>query len=344
MQGVEARWELKWEVGELAFFKQQYLFQKSISAKWLLSRWCRGQGRNWQTICQMRTGFGRRAMPPPPCTTYFSANSTIRICSQIIRTICAQSVEGAESAEASASRAWWISLGMFSQNLRRQGILNKIKMKPSENLWIFQFSIKGKGDFSPRNKNQSRFCRCLTSQPWDQASTCAEDLSKDLFTTFFTLPIDFTPLWKSSVARFASPFWTFEERQIFCRGLISQAWLAAPTCGAEFCEKSDLRLGKDSKSSEIIGAPAQKATNNVLHLEKPQSHRQQSKQMCKRRKKTENFVSFGRELFAYTLFLTLAYEGIVVVEKVCTLENSVQLKLAVVCRLARHNHWKKKQH
>ena len=58
-------------------------------------------------------------------------------------------------------------------------------------------------------------------------------------------------------------------------------------------------------------------------------------------KKTEKIVSFGRELFAYTPFLTLAYEGIVVVEKVCTLENSVQLKLAVVCRLARHNHWKK---
>ena len=61
-------------------------------------------------------------------------------------------------------------------------------------------------------------------------------------------------------------------------------------------------------------------------------------------KKTEKIVSFGRELFAWILFLTLAYEGIVVVEKVCTLENSVQLKLAVVCRLARHNHWKKKQH
>ena len=199
-----------------------------------------------------------------------------------------QSLQRPALPNSFASRAWWISFGMISQNLRRQGILNKNKMEPSKNLWIFQFSIKGKGDFSPRNKNQSRFCRCLTSQPWDQASTCAENLSKDLFATFFHSPDRLHPLWKSSVARFARPFWWFEGRQIFCRGLISQAWLAAPTCGAEFCEKSDLRLGKDSKSSEIIGAPGQKATNNVLHLEKPQSHRQQSKQMCKRRKKLKN--------------------------------------------------------
>ena len=179
-------------------------------------------------------------------------------------------------------------------------------------------------------------------------------LVKRFIHNFFHSPDRLHPLWTSSVARFARSFWRFEEMQIFCRGLISQAWLAAPTCGAEFCEKSDLRLGKDSKSSEIIGAPGQKATNNVLHLEKPQSHRQQSKQMCKRRKswkissqkwnKYFLFVSSGRKLSAWKLFLTLAYEGIVVVEKVCSLENSVQLKLAVVCRLARHNHWKKKQH
>ena len=42
-----------------------------------------------------------------------------------------------------------------------------------------------------------------------------------------------------------------------------------------------------------------------------------------------------------TTVLTLADEGIVVVEKVGSLQNSVQLKLAVVCRLARHHHCKR---
>ena len=42
-----------------------------------------------------------------------------------------------------------------------------------------------------------------------------------------------------------------------------------------------------------------------------------------------------------TTGLTLADEGIVVVEKVCSLQNSVQLKLAVVRRLARHHHCKR---
>ena len=178
----------------------------------------------------MRTGFGRRDMPPPPCSTYFSANSTTRICSQIIRTICAQFVEGAESAEASASQffcfaglVWWISFGMISQNLRRQGILNTNKMEPSKNLWIFQFSIKGKGDFSSRNKNQSRFCRCLTSQPWDQASTCAENLSKDLFTTFFTLPIVFTPCEKAQLRGLRARFEDLKRGKYF-----AEVWFRRP--------------------------------------------------------------------------------------------------------------------
>ena len=44
------------------------------------------------------------------------------------------------------------------------------------------------------------------------------------------------------------------------------------------------------------------------------------------------------EYFGLCFVLTLAYEGIVVVEKVRPLENSVQLKLAVVCRLTCHHH------
>ena len=65
---------------------------------------------------------------------------------------------------------------------------------------------------------------------------------------------------------------------------------------------------------------------------------------CAKEEKNWKIVLFGRKLFAWKLSLTLAYEGIVVVEKVGSLENSVQLKLAVVCWLTCHHHWKKRSY
>ena len=161
MQGVEARWEMKWEAGELAYFKHQDLFQESSA-----------EGR--VAIDKQFVKWGRvlANVPCPHLLARRTFQQTVqsgffrKLFGQFVLSLWrVQSLQRPALPNSFASRAWWISFGMISQNLRRQGILNKNKMEPSKNLWIFQFSIKGKGDFSSRNKNQSRFCRCLTSQP-----------------------------------------------------------------------------------------------------------------------------------------------------------------------------------
>ena len=170
MQGVEARWELKWEVGELALFKHRTSSRKVF----LPNTHCPDGAEGRVAIDKQFVKWGRvlANMPCPHLLARRTFQQTVqsgfvrKLFGQFVLSLWrVQSLQRPALPNSFASRAWWISFGMISQNLRRQGILNKNKMEPSKNLWIFQFSIKGKGDFSSRNKNQSRFCRCLTSQP-----------------------------------------------------------------------------------------------------------------------------------------------------------------------------------